>query len=41
MNNNTIKKIKKKLKIFEKISYPTPLRRSSSSVPTGHWFKGA
>ncbi|OMJ14310.1 hypothetical protein AYI70_g7961 [Smittium culicis] len=21
--------------------YPSPLRRSSGSVPTGHWFKGA
>ncbi|OLY84100.1 hypothetical protein AYI68_g1747 [Smittium mucronatum] len=41
MNKSTIKKFKKKLKIFEKISYPTPLRRSSSFVPTGHWFKGA
>ncbi|OLY80283.1 hypothetical protein AYI68_g5624 [Smittium mucronatum] len=39
MNKNTIKKFKKKLKFFEKISYSTPLRRSNNSVPTGHWFK--
>ncbi|OLY81683.1 hypothetical protein AYI68_g4204 [Smittium mucronatum] len=41
MNRNANRNFKKKLGIFEKISCPTPLHRSSSSVPTGYWFKGA
>ncbi|OLY82805.1 hypothetical protein AYI68_g3064 [Smittium mucronatum] len=29
------------MKNFRKVSHRTPLRRSSSSIPTGNWFKGA
>ncbi|OLY84442.1 hypothetical protein AYI68_g1391, partial [Smittium mucronatum] len=29
------------MKNFQKISHPTPLHRSSGSVPIIHWFKEA
>ncbi|OMJ23284.1 hypothetical protein AYI70_g2369 [Smittium culicis] len=33
--------LKKSKKFYQKSFHPTPLRRSSSSIPTEHWFKGA